>query len=44
MLGISRAKFDNKVAEGIIPKGRHQQGFKEIFWFKKDLEKIKDKV
>ena len=31
MLGISRAKFDNKVAEGIIPKGRHQQGFKEIF-------------
>jgi hypothetical protein len=31
MLGISRAKFDNKVAEGIIPKGKHQQGFKEIF-------------
>jgi hypothetical protein len=31
MLGISRAKFDNKVVEGIIPKGRHQQGFKEIF-------------
>lgn len=31
MLGISRAKFDNKVAEGVIPKGKHQQGFKEIF-------------
>lgn len=44
MLGISRAKFDNKVAEGIIPKGKHQQGFKEIFWIKKDLENVKDKV
>lgn len=44
MLGISRAKFDNKVAEGVIPKGKHQQGFKEIFWIKKDLEKIKPLV
>jgi hypothetical protein len=31
LLGISRAKFDNKVAEGVIPKGIRQQGFKEIF-------------
>lgn len=44
LLKISRAKFDNKVAEGVIPKGRHQQGFKELFWFKKDLEKIKDQI
>lgn len=28
---ISRAKFDNLVAEGKIPKGRKQQGFKELF-------------
>ena len=44
LLKISRAKFDAKVAEGVIPKGRHQQGFKEIFWIKKDLEKIKPLV
>ena len=30
-LGISRATFDNKVREGLIPPGRKQQGFKEIF-------------
>lgn len=37
-LNISRATFDNKVKEGLIPPGRKQQGFKELFWFKKDLE------
>ena len=37
-LGISRATFDNKVREGLIPAGKKQQGFKELFWFKKDLE------
>ena len=40
-LGISRATFDNKVREGLIPPGRKQQGFKEIFWLKKDLEEYK---
>lgn len=38
-LGISRATFDNYVREGKIPKGRKQQGFKEIFFYKKDLGK-----
>ena len=28
---ISRATFDNYVARGVVCKGRHQQGFKEIF-------------
>lgn len=28
---ISRAKFDNLVAEGKLPKGQKQQGFKELF-------------
>ena len=37
-LNISRATFDNKVREGLIPPGRKQQGFKELFWLKKDLE------
>lgn len=38
-LGISRATFDNMVREGKLPKGRKQQGFKELFWYKKDLKK-----
>lgn len=36
---ISRATFDNYVREGKIPKGRKQQGFKELFFYKKDLDK-----
>lgn len=36
-LGISRAKFDNLVREGKIPKGKKIPGFKELVWFKKDL-------
>lgn len=39
-LNISRATFDNKVREGQIPRGRKEQGFKELFWFKEDLDKI----
>lgn len=30
-LNISRATFDNYVAQGKIPKGRKQQGFKELY-------------
>lgn len=30
-LGVSRATFDNYVDQGRIPKGRKQQGFKELF-------------
>lgn len=40
-LKISRATFDNYVTNGLIPKGIHQQGFKEIYWLKKDLDKFK---
>ena len=36
---MSRAKFDNLVAEGKLPKGKKQQGFKELFWIKRDLDK-----
>jgi len=43
-LGISRATFDNYVAKGLIPKGMEQQGFKEKFWYKRDLIKFKDSV
>lgn len=38
-LGISRATFDNLVKEGKLPKGKKQQGFKELSWYKRDLDK-----
>lgn len=38
-LNISRATFDNLVKEGKLPKGKKQAGFKELFWYKKDLNK-----
>ena len=37
-LNISKAKFDNLVKEGKLPKGKKQQGFKELSWNKKDLD------
>ena len=37
-LNTSRATFDNYVAEGRIPKGQKVIGFKELRWFKKDLD------
>lgn len=37
-LNISRATFDNYIRAGKIPKGRHEAGFKELSWEKKDLD------
>lgn len=37
-LNISRAKFDNLVKEGKLPKGKKQQEFKKLSWNKKDLD------
>ena len=39
-LHISRATFDY-VAKGVVCKGRSQQGFKEKYWYNKDLDKLK---
>ena len=39
-LGISRAKFDNLVREGKIPKGKKIAGFRELRWYKKDIKKL----
>lgn len=39
-LNISRATFDNWVREGKIPRGKKEQGFKELFWIKEDLDNI----
>ena len=41
-LGVSRATFDNWVREGKLPKGKKEQGFKELFWEKKSLEEFKN--
>lgn len=38
-LNIRRATFDNLVSEGKLPKGVKVAGFKELFWYKRDLDK-----
>ena len=38
-LNISRAKFDNMVREGLIPRGIKESGSRELKWRKKDLPK-----
>lgn len=38
-LNVSRATFDSYVREGKVPRGKHQQGFKELSWSQKDLDK-----
>jgi predicted DNA-binding transcriptional regulator AlpA len=38
-LNISRAKFDNLVRKGILPRGKKIEGFKELQW---SLKEIKD--
>lgn len=39
-LNVSRATFDNYVREGKLPKGKHEIGFKELSWHKKDLDEF----
>jgi predicted DNA-binding transcriptional regulator AlpA len=42
-LNISRATFDNYVKEGKLPKGKKVEGFKELMWTKKELDKWKQR-
>lgn len=42
-LDISRSKFDSLVSDGFIPKGRKDDGFKELSWSKFDLDLYKIK-
>lgn len=39
-LNVSRATFDNYVRAGKIPRGKHEIGFKELSYSKKDLDKF----
>lgn len=40
-LKVSRATFDNYIAEGKLPHGVKKQGFKELRWYKEDLDRFK---
>ena len=37
-LGVSRATFDNYVRDGYIPRGKQIGHFKELRWYKSDLD------
>lgn len=37
-IGVSRATFDNYVHDGYLPKGVKLEGFKELRWYKSDLD------
>lgn len=39
-IGVCRATFDNYIQRGLIPKGHKRQGFKELSWYKQDLDKF----
>ena len=39
-LNVSRATFDNYVKEGKLPKGKHDVGFKELSWSRRDLDNL----
>ena len=41
-LNLSRSRFDSLVLEGKIPRGKKRRGFKELFWYKDELIKIKN--
>lgn len=42
-LNISRSKFDKLVSDGFIPRGKKRRGFKELYWYEKDLILFKNK-
>jgi predicted site-specific integrase-resolvase len=39
-LNVSRATFDNYVKEGKLHKGKHDIGFKELSWSRRDLDNL----
>ena len=40
-LNISRSRFDDLVREKKIPKGKKRVGFKELCWYKDELDMCK---
>lgn len=43
ILGVSYKTIDYYIRKGYLPHGRQEIGFKEIFWYKKDVLKYKEK-
>lgn len=39
-LNVSRATFDGYVRAGRLPRGKHEIGFKELSWSRKDLDEF----
>ena len=37
-LNLSRSRFDDLVREGKLPRGRKKRGFKELTWWKDELD------
>lgn len=42
-LNMSTKNFDALVRKGAIPKGRKRIGFKELVWYKDELDKCKSR-
>lgn len=40
-MNMSRSKFDSLVSEGKLPKGRKRRGFKELVFYKDELDAYK---
>lgn len=43
-LNVSRPTFDLHVSLGNIPKGRKKTGFKELVWYKDELQKCVERL
>ena len=39
-LNLSRSRFDDLVREGKVPKGKKRRGFKELIFYKDELEVV----
>jgi predicted DNA-binding transcriptional regulator AlpA len=42
-LNVSRSRFDDLIREKKLPKGRKVSGFKELRWYRDELEKAINK-
>jgi predicted DNA-binding transcriptional regulator AlpA len=40
---MSTKNFDALVRKGVIPKGRKRIGFKELVWYKDEIDKCKSR-
>jgi len=44
-VGVGRSKFDSLVRAGALPRGTKREGFKELSWTRRDLDKhLKDAI